>query len=206
VDDRVAGYLQDVGSDDRVVAESLDAQQAPVGGVADLPQSGQIGQPFAEVEVHGVVDRGLGAERPSFLVVLLDLGVLVEDVQAGSDPVGEDTGREDARGVVLAAAVNAAPEDQADAVGTAQIEVVADDLFEEDPPGDWLVEHLGQGELRLQDGDVVDGLRSDRPQGPTTAHRRSIPGHSVSPHRSDRGLFTYLGMEHTPRRAGVKPR
>jgi hypothetical protein len=32
------------GSADRVVAESLDAQQAPVGGEADLPQRGQMGQ------------------------------------------------------------------------------------------------------------------------------------------------------------------
>ena len=31
---------------DRVVAELLDAQQAPVGGEADLPQCGQGGQPF----------------------------------------------------------------------------------------------------------------------------------------------------------------
>jgi len=39
----------------------LDAQQAPVGVGADLPQRGQIGQPFADPEVGGVVDRGLGA-------------------------------------------------------------------------------------------------------------------------------------------------
>ena len=49
-----------VGAGDRVVAESLDAQQAPVGGEADLPQGGQIGQPFADPEVGGVVDGGLG--------------------------------------------------------------------------------------------------------------------------------------------------
>ena len=30
-----------------------------------------------------------------------------------------------------------------------------DDLLEEDPPGHRLVQHLGQGELGLQDGDVV---------------------------------------------------
>jgi hypothetical protein len=39
----------------------LDAQQAPVGGGADLPQRGQIGQPFADPEVAGVVDGGFGA-------------------------------------------------------------------------------------------------------------------------------------------------
>ena len=44
---------------DRVVAESLDAEQAPVGGDADLPQRGQISQPFPDPEVAGIVDRGL---------------------------------------------------------------------------------------------------------------------------------------------------
>ena len=71
-----------LGAADRVVAEALDAEQAPVGGEADLPQGGQVGQPFGQPEVAGVVDRGLGAQRPPFLVVLLDLGVLVVDVQA----------------------------------------------------------------------------------------------------------------------------
>jgi hypothetical protein len=45
---------------DRVVAESLGAEQASVGGEADLPQRGQVGQPFPDPEVAGVVDRGLG--------------------------------------------------------------------------------------------------------------------------------------------------
>ena len=65
---------QGVGSGDRVVAESLDAQQAPVGGVADLPQGGQIGQSFPDPEIAGVVDGGFGAQGFSFLVVLLDGG------------------------------------------------------------------------------------------------------------------------------------
>ena len=88
-------------------------------------------------------------------MVLLDLGVLVEHVQAGGDPVGHHAGGEGAGGVVLAAAVDGPAEDQADPVRAAEVEVVADDLLEEDPPGDRLVQHLGQGELRLQDGDVI---------------------------------------------------
>lgn len=55
-----------VGSGDRVVAESLDAQQATVGGVADLPQCGQIGQSFPDPEIAGVVDGGFGAQGLSF--------------------------------------------------------------------------------------------------------------------------------------------
>ena len=99
---------------------SRGAQQAPVGGVADLPQSGQIGQPFAEAEVHGVVDGRFSAERPALLVVLLDLRALVEDVQARGDTVGDDASGEGAGGVVLAATVDAAVKDQADPVGAAR--------------------------------------------------------------------------------------
>jgi hypothetical protein len=52
--------VQGGGAGDRVVAESLDVQQTPVGGEADLPQRGQIGQPFPDRKVAGVVDGGLG--------------------------------------------------------------------------------------------------------------------------------------------------
>jgi hypothetical protein len=60
-DDRRGQLGERLGAVDRVVAEALDAEQAPVGGEADLPQRGQIGQPFRQPEVAGVVDRGLGA-------------------------------------------------------------------------------------------------------------------------------------------------
>jgi len=38
----------------------LDVEQTSVGGEADLPQRGQVGQPSADGEVVGVVDGGLG--------------------------------------------------------------------------------------------------------------------------------------------------
>jgi hypothetical protein len=65
---------------DRVVAESLDAEQAPVGGKADLPQRGQVSQPFTNSEIAGVVDGGLGPSCPAVLVILLNCGVLVVDL------------------------------------------------------------------------------------------------------------------------------
>src|SRR5512135_2109032 len=77
-------------------------------------------QPFADAEVHRVVDGGLGPQRSSFLVVLLDLGVLVLHVQAWGDPVGDDPGGERARGAVLAAPQDDAVEDQGDPVGSAR--------------------------------------------------------------------------------------
>ena len=55
-----------------VVADSLDAERAPVGGVADLPQRGQIRRSFPDPEIVGVGDGGLGARG---LPLLLDRGV-----------------------------------------------------------------------------------------------------------------------------------
>jgi len=72
--DRVGDVVQCPGGGDRVMAEPLSGEQAPVGRKADLPQCGQVAQPFADREVPGVVDRGFGSDRSSELVVLLDLG------------------------------------------------------------------------------------------------------------------------------------
>jgi hypothetical protein len=71
-DDRIGDRGECFGAIGGIVAESLDAQQASVGREADLPQGGQVGQPFADDEVVRVVDGGLGPERFPFLVVLLD--------------------------------------------------------------------------------------------------------------------------------------
>jgi hypothetical protein len=67
-EDRRGEVGEGLGAADRVVAEAPGAQEAPVGGEADLPQGGQVRQPFGQPEVAGVVDRGLGPQRPAFLV------------------------------------------------------------------------------------------------------------------------------------------
>src|SRR5436190_16704130 len=86
------------GSGGGVVADVFDVQQTSVGGEADLPHRGEVRQPFAQVEVAGVVDGGFGAQRAALFVVLLDGGVLVVHVQAGCHPGGDDPGAEPARG------------------------------------------------------------------------------------------------------------
>jgi hypothetical protein len=70
----------------------------------------------------------------------------VVDVQRGGDSLGEDASAEAAGG----AAGHAPAEDELDLIGAANVEVFADDLFEEDAPGHELVEDLGESELRLQ--------------------------------------------------------
>jgi hypothetical protein len=75
-DDRAGEHLQRGGSGGGVVADAFGVQEAPVGRVAGLRHGGEVGQLFADAEVAGLVEGGLGAERSSFLEVLLDLGFL----------------------------------------------------------------------------------------------------------------------------------
>src|SRR3954454_18894643 len=101
-------------------------------------------RPFRKAEVAGVVDGGLGPKCSSFLVVLLHGGVFVLGVQRRSDAVGDHPGPEQGRGGPFPTVVDAPVEDQPDLIGAADVEVVADDVFEEDPASQGGVEHLGQ--------------------------------------------------------------
>ena len=83
---RTVEIVEHVGSDGAVVAEGFDAQQASVGGKADLFQIIKVLQPAADREVVRVVDHRLGAQRAPLLVVLLDARVLVVHMQRRDDP------------------------------------------------------------------------------------------------------------------------
>lgn len=85
-------------TDDRVVTDRLGVEETPIGGEADLPQGGQVAQSLADLEVPGVVDGGLSTKGSGLLVILLDAGVLVLDVQRRGDSFGEDPGAIAARG------------------------------------------------------------------------------------------------------------
>ncbi len=109
------------------------------------------------------------AKTPRFglqiIVVLLDPAVLVVDVQARDHPAGDDAGAEPARRGIPALADEPAGEDQRNLVRAADVQVVPDDLLEEDPPGHRPVQHLGQGELSLQDGQLIAVAGGDVPGG-----------------------------------------
>jgi len=79
-------------ADAAILADPLDVQETSVGLKADPPQGGKIGQPFADAEVAGVVDRRLGAQGATLLVILLDLGVLVVDVDRRAHISGQHAG------------------------------------------------------------------------------------------------------------------
>jgi hypothetical protein len=77
-DDGVVEGVEGFGGADRVVAESLDAQQAPVGGEADLPQCGQMCQPFPDRKITdfragiGVPEGILGLIRKAWTLYRWD--------------------------------------------------------------------------------------------------------------------------------------
>jgi hypothetical protein len=95
--------------------------------------------------------------RPS-LWYLLDRGVFVVHVQARGDAFGDHPGAEPAGCLTGPGFHQSAIEDQADLVRATDVEVVADDLFEEHSTVDRGVEHLREGELGLQDGELIPVL------------------------------------------------
>src|SRR3984893_390568 len=105
----------------------------------------------ADGEVAGVVDRRFSSESLPLLVVLLDTRFLVVDVERRHHAVGDDAGTESA----WCAPAYLAVEHQAHLAGPADIEVLTDHLFEKDAPSHRLIEHLGQRELGLQNGELV---------------------------------------------------
>src|ERR1700685_100056 len=106
---------------------SLHFEEPAIGGKADGAQLWQVVQTLADAKVVGVVDGGLGAQGPAFLVILLDMAVFVIDVQRWGHPLGDDAGPQrrslPSRQPSL--------KDELNLLGTAQIEVLADHLLEE---------------------------------------------------------------------------
>lgn len=93
-----------------------------------------------------MVDDGLDAHGAAVFEVLLDAGVAVEHVEDHAAVVAAvDGGAERAEGV----AADASAEDDFDVVGSAEVEVVDDEGFEEAAGVPRLVEHDGAGDLDL---------------------------------------------------------
>src|SRR5436190_19853855 len=140
-----------VVADPAVVAQMFDAQATSVGGKADLPQGGQIGESPTNFKVVRIVDRRFGPERLTFFVVLLDLGLFVVDVERGDHAVGEDPSAELARGP----AGDAAMENQLHLIGATDIEILPNHFFEETAAGLGAIEDLGQRKFGLEDGKLI---------------------------------------------------
>ena len=98
-----------------------------------------------------IIDGGLGSQRLTFLVVLLDARALIVDVQRGNHAIRDDPSAKAAGSGFGHSSV----EDQLDLLGPADIQVFAYDILKEDPAADRTVQNLGQGQLDLENRDLV---------------------------------------------------
>src|SRR6516165_4212899 len=145
--DRLEGIL----AEDAVVAQAFDIEQAAVGRKADCTQLGQVVQPPADPEIVGVVDRRLGSQSPIFLVILLDPGVLVMDVQRRGHILRHHPRAKPGAGVAQYPAIK----DELHLLWTAEVEVLPNHLLEEQSAMHRAVQDLGGRELALQDRDRI---------------------------------------------------
>jgi hypothetical protein len=98
-------FVKCIFADCAVMADALDVEETSIGFKADLPECGKVPQPLSDVEVAGVVDRRFSSKGSPFLVVLLDPGVLVVDMQRRVDAFGNDARPEAPRGPTSPAAM-----------------------------------------------------------------------------------------------------
>jgi hypothetical protein len=92
-------------------------------------------------------------------VVLLDPCALVIHVERGIHALGDDPCPKPTRGGFGSLSHDSPLEDQLDLIGSADVEVFADDLLEEDAPGHRAVQDLSEGELRLKYRQLVSDTR-----------------------------------------------
>jgi hypothetical protein len=127
--------------------------QTPVGGFANCPEGMPVLGADAppDPEVAGIADHRLGSQRSAFLEVLLETRRAVVDGQLRVDALGDDLGAERAGRLLGDPPI----EDDRDLLGTAKVEVIADDAFEEGAARLRTIEHAGVGELDLAEGEVI---------------------------------------------------
>jgi hypothetical protein len=133
---------------DAVVTEPLDFEAFAIDLLSEVAKEREVVDGLGDVEVLGVVDRRLGAERALLLEVLLDVGVFVFDMQARLHPVGDHAGTI-AVGRRRRGAREAKRKEQSHAVGPPEIEILADDGFEEVAALDRAIEDLREADFDL---------------------------------------------------------
>ncbi len=99
----------------------------------------------------GIVDGSLGAQGTTLLVVLLDSGAFVVEMEGGVNIRGKDPGAEAAG----RAPGNSASENKLYAAGTAEVNMVPYDFLEELASGKRSIEDLGKANLQLENREVM---------------------------------------------------
>ena len=154
----------------RRLADSPTSEGTPVFRTDSAPDS----------EVLGIADHGFGAQRPPLFEVLLDPGRFVITAQRGIDAFCQYPSPEWTR----CRAVESPIKDQHDLIGPTYIEVIAKDPFKPHPASLRSVKHIGVGDLKLAEGQLVDiaGLpvrfskRGGQPMQPAPEEFFTAPG------------------------------
>jgi hypothetical protein len=109
---------------------------------------------FSHVEVHRVVDRGFRAKGVLLFEILLHMRRLVLEVEARLNAICDDT-RAIAKGRRRGGAREAQWKQQAHAVGSSQVKILADDRFKEVAVLHRAIKDLGQTDFELTDREAV---------------------------------------------------
>jgi hypothetical protein len=147
---------------DVALADSLSFHDSVVDCTCLGRQFVEVLQPAQHAQIGGVVDDSLDAHGLAVFEILLDPGVLVEDVDGHALIGAVDGGLEDLgirvgrRGSLPRPPFTAdlASEDDFHLLGTAEIEVVGDERLDERPSMTRRGEHDRAGELDLSHGQV----------------------------------------------------
>jgi hypothetical protein len=93
---RLLQVLEHGFSDEAIVADTFNVKQTSVGCKANSTQLGKVFDGSADTKVTRIVDGRFGSKGFPLLVVLLDTGLLVIDMQRGDHALGNDPGPEPA--------------------------------------------------------------------------------------------------------------
>ena len=164
-----------------LVADAFDFEELAIDLVAEVAEMRQIRHRFGDVEIRRVVDRGFRAEGALLFEVLLDVRGLVLDVQTGLDAIGDDAG------AVAPRRGRRPPRDamrkqQADPVGSPEVQILANDRFEEVAALHGTGKHLREADLHLLQrepvgvagGAIGRGQRRRQPRRPAIEERLHV--------------------------------
>lgn len=146
--------LVELAGFEEVGGESLRIQELQVGLVGEVAKLGKVFQALVEVEISGLVDGGFGSQSFFLFEVLLDMGIFVFQMEAGVDTNGDDAGAVSPGGRRCAGSATVGKQ-QADPVGSAQIEVFPDHLFKEIATRQGAVKDLGETDFQLPEAEPM---------------------------------------------------
>src|SRR5262245_20572467 len=136
------------------MAHALDFEEFSVDLLSQFPEVRKVLEALVDLEISRIVDGGFGPEGVLFFEVLLHMRVFVFDVEAGLHAIRDDAGAVAVAGWWRAAR-DPSRKQQPDAIRSAQVEILADDGFEEMPALDGAIEDLRQTDLELTDREAM---------------------------------------------------